>query len=305
MSKSKEPVIKTIAIDQINILNPRVRNQKIFQTIADNIRDVGLKRPITVRLGSSVKDKDYDLICGQGRMEAFIQIGQKKIPAIVIDASEEQALIMSLVENLARRQHRTMDLLQGVEILKSQGYAGKTIATKTGLTLDYINNVLFLLEHGEQRLLAAVEAGTMPITVAVKIAESPNGDIQSALQEAYDSKLLRGKKLIEAKKLLEMRERFGKASRGGGRGGHRNRGSEKITAREVLKIYEKEVDRKRLLTRKADAADNAMVFITEALRRLLKDKAFKGILEDEDLINIPKPLADLCSGKRSSLQGGS
>ena len=233
MNKIKEPPIKMIAINQINILNPRVRNQKIFHSMAESIRDVGLKRPITLRQGSAAKDKDYDLICGQGRMEAFMQMGKKAIPAIVIDASEEQALIRSLVENLARRQHRTMDLLQGVEILKSQGYDNKAIAAKTGLSQDYINSVLFLLEHGEQRLLTAVEAGMMPITVAVKIAESPNDDVQLALQDAYDRNLLRGNKLIEAKKLLEKRKRFGKASHGGGHGKHQNRGSEQITAREV------------------------------------------------------------------------
>ncbi len=93
-----------------------MRNQKIFRSIVENIGNVGLKRPITVREGSAVQDKDYDLICGQGRMEAFIQMGKKTIPAIVVDATEEEALIMSLVENLARRQHRTMDLLQAVEI---------------------------------------------------------------------------------------------------------------------------------------------------------------------------------------------
>ena len=70
MSKTKEPPIKTISIDRINILNPRVRNQKIFESIAKNIKDVGLKRPITVREGSSVRGKDYDLVCGQGRMLA-------------------------------------------------------------------------------------------------------------------------------------------------------------------------------------------------------------------------------------------
>ena len=303
MNKTKDPTTKPIAINRINILNPRVRNQKIFQLIVKNIRDVGLKRPITVCQGSAVKDKDYDLICGQGRMEAFMQIGWKTIPAIVIEDSEEQALLRSLVENQARRHHRTIDLLQGVEILKSQGYDNKAIAAKTGLRIDYINNALFLLEHGEERLLMAVEAGTMPVTVAVKIAQSPNDDVQSALQEAYDSKLLRGNKLIEAKKLLERRKRFGKVFRSGGHGSHRHRDSEKITVREVLKIYEKEVDRKRLLTRKANAADNAMVFITEALRRLLKDTAFKNILEAEALTNIPKPLADLYAGKSSGLSG--
>jgi ParB family chromosome partitioning protein len=297
MSKQKIPAIKMIDIDKIHILNPRVRNPKLFQAIADNIAQVGLKRPITVRSESEVNGKDYDLVCGQGRLEAFLQAGKKQIPAIVIDASEEQALVMSLVENMARRHHRATDILQGVEILKRQGYSVKTISNKTGLTVEYIYDVLLLLEQGEQRLLAAVEAGNMPITVAVTIAKSPNDSIQQALQDAYDNNLLRGRKLLEAKKLLELRKRFGKASGGGGYGRHRNRDSEHVSAREVLKIYEKEVSRKRLLTRKADATSSCMVFIIEALRHLMKDKAYRAILESEGLTAMPKRLSELCGYK--------
>lgn len=300
MSKKKIPEIKLIAIDRIHILNPRVRNPKLFQSVAKNIAEVGLKRPITVRHGSHASGKDYDLVCGQGRMEAFQQAGKKQIPAIVIDASEEEALVMSLVENMARRHHRSMDLLQGVEILKRQGYDSKAIAQKIGMTADYINDVAFLLDHGEQRLLMAVEAGTMPITVAVVIASSPTDSIQQTLQDAYDSNLLRGKKLLEAKRLLEIRQRFGKVSRGGGPGRHRNRNSEHVSAREVLKIYEKEVDRKRSLTRKADATSSCIVFITEAFRYLLKDKAFIAILESEGLTSMPKRLSELCGYKAAT-----
>ena len=95
--------IKLIPIEKVNILNPRVRNQKVFHDIATNMTQVGLKRPITVTpCRSGAVGKDYDLICGQGRIEAFMACGQTHIPAIIIDASEEQALIMSLVENLDR-----------------------------------------------------------------------------------------------------------------------------------------------------------------------------------------------------------
>ena len=304
MNNPKEPDIKTISISKINVLNPRVRNQKIFQSIVKNIEDVGLKRPIIVRQGSVAADKEYDLICGQGRMEAFMQLSKKTIPAIIVDANEEEALIMSLVENLARRHHRTMDLLQGVEILKSQGYDNKAIATKTGLTIEYINDILFLLEHGEQRLLAAVEAGSMPITVAVKIAESPNGEIQSALQDAYDNNLLRGKKLIEAKRILELRSRFGKMSHGGIHNTHHNRESGKITAHEVMKIYNKEVERKRLQNRRAASTDKEIIFVVEAMRFLLKDDSFKELLVTEKLTHMPKQLADLCSVNAPSAKRG-
>jgi ParB family chromosome partitioning protein len=113
-SKPKGPKrVKTIRIDQIRFLNPRFRNRRNFQEIVQSIANVGLKRPITVSPRKSETDSaSYDLVCGQGRIEAFIQLGQTEIPAIVIEAEESDCLVMSLVENCARRQHRAIDLLQ-------------------------------------------------------------------------------------------------------------------------------------------------------------------------------------------------
>ena len=54
-----EKGITIIPIEEINILNPRVRNKVIAEGIKQNIREVGLKRPITV---TPRKDgKKYDL----------------------------------------------------------------------------------------------------------------------------------------------------------------------------------------------------------------------------------------------------
>ncbi len=297
MTKGKRASeIKLIPIEKVNILNPRVRNQKVFHDIATNMTQVGLKRPITVTpCRSGAVGKDYDLICGQGRIEAFMACGQTHIPAIIIDASEEQALIMSLVENLARRQHRATDLLQGVEILQKQGYDTREISQKTGLTLDYVQGVLNLMERGEERLLAAVESGHMPISLAIRVAENPE-DEQRALQEAYESKQLRGNRLLMAKRLIDTRKRRGKAMIGDTR--PRRAASEKpITVQDVLKVYQREVDRKRLLTRKADVASNRLLFVTEALRHLLKDENFGTLLRAEGLTTFPKPLAGLMDEK--------
>jgi ParB-like chromosome segregation protein Spo0J len=40
------------------------------------------------------------------RLEAYRALGQAEIPAMVIDASEEGCLVISLLENIARRQNR-------------------------------------------------------------------------------------------------------------------------------------------------------------------------------------------------------
>jgi ParB family chromosome partitioning protein len=100
-----------IPIEQINVLNPRSRNKITFQGIVSNISKIGLKKPITVALRSQPIDgKAYDLACGEGRLRAYIALGQTEIPAIVNNATREECFLISLVENLARRVHSPVEL---------------------------------------------------------------------------------------------------------------------------------------------------------------------------------------------------
>ena len=94
-----EPKAELVPVDKIAVVNPRVRNQKVFREIVSNIAAIGLKRPITVARRVEAGEPRYELVCGQGRLEAFQALGQIEIPAIVIDAGNEDCMIMSLVEN--------------------------------------------------------------------------------------------------------------------------------------------------------------------------------------------------------------
>jgi ParB family chromosome partitioning protein len=285
------PQIRLIPIEKIHILNTRVRDQKVFFDIATNISKVGLKRPVTVAPRKPGADgKEYDLICGEGRIEAFMACGQAVIPAIVRDVTEEEALIMSLVENMARRSHRSVDLLKAIELLHQQGYDAKQMAEKTGLTPAYLESVLKLLASGEERLLSAVENGTIPMHVATKIVESP-GDEQRVLEELYAEKQIRGKKLLRIKNLIGARKRFGKSLDSSKHRG--SKGDRPLSVQAVLKIYHKEVDRKRLLTRKAEIVSHHLLFVTEAFRQLLRDDNFKNLLRAEGIKTLPKPLHHL------------
>ncbi|PZP84123.1 MAG: chromosome partitioning protein ParB [Azospirillum brasilense] len=297
MKKNRNAKIEMVPIDRIHILNPRVRSKKIFLDIAENITKVGLKRPITITRAKSNSGKDYDLVCGQGRIEAFQSCGQTHIPAIIIQATEEETLIMSLVENLARKQHRSMDLLHGIELLQQRGYDAKEIAHKTGLGDTYTKSILDLLNRGEERLIAAVEAGQIPLTVAVAIADSPD-DEQRALQDAYESKQLRGNRLKAAKKLLDVRKSRGKSIRNATprRGGKAKPPT--VTKHDVLKLLQQEADKKKLMTRKANATNGQMLFIVEALRRLLEEEHFRTLLKAEGLRTMPRQISELVEGKR-------
>ncbi|MBX3455263.1 MAG: ParB N-terminal domain-containing protein [Ferrovibrio sp.] len=288
MLPERTPQIQMIRMDQITVVNPRVRNRKVFREITDNIALLGLKRPITVICRDN--GTRYDLVCGQGRLEAYQALGQVEIPAIVVEASEEDSLVMSLVENLARRQHRSVDLLRDIEGMKQRGYSDAEIAAKTGLTVEYAKGVIRLLENDETRLLHSVEAGLIPVSVAVSIAESDDAGVQEILQKAYESHQLRGRRLLMAKRLIENRRRRGR----GLRGSYHRTGL--VTSDALLRAYKDDAEKKRLLVRKAEATRDRLIFVTEAVRKLFTDENFVTLLRAEALDTLPKNLADRLLG---------
>jgi ParB family chromosome partitioning protein len=277
--------VEMIPIDQITIVNPRMRNRRVFNEIVDNIAELGLKRPITVTRRADSPELSYDLVCGQGRLEACRALGHTEVPALVVSADEVDCLVASLVENCARRQHRAIDLLQDIGGMKQRGHSISEIARKTGLSYEYVYGVNHLLEHGEERLLRAVESGLMPISVAMAIAQAEDHDVQAALQSAYENKLLRGRKLLAARRLVETRRRRGKAMRNTD-----DRPRRPVSTEALVRAYNEDAEKKRALIRRSEAAKARLTFITEALRTLIDDDGFFALLEEEGLSTLPENL---------------
>ncbi|WP_373084844.1 plasmid partitioning protein RepB C-terminal domain-containing protein [Sneathiella sp.] len=274
--------VEMIPVGRITVVNPRVRNQRNFREIVDNIAKIGLKKPITVTRRAEAGGPFYDLVCGQGRLEAYIELGQSEVPALVVTADPEDSLIASLVENCARRQHRAIDLLQDIRGMEERGYSATEIARKTGLTREYVNGVARLIEKGEQRLLRSVESGVIPLSVAVDIAECDDHEVQAALSAAYEKGLLKGRKLIQARKIIETRKRRGK-----GLATIDRKERQRVSADSLVKAYQADADRKRSLIQRSQATRDRLLFIVEAIRRLAGDESFMALLEDEDLSTLP------------------
>jgi ParB family chromosome partitioning protein len=286
---SNQPVVQMIPIDKIHVQNPRTRNKVVFQGIVDNISHVGLKRPITVsRRKGSGDDKEYDLVCGQGRLEACLALGEREVPAVVIDASKEEQLLMSLVENVARRPYYATELIREVRAQKARGCKPEQIAKKLDLDVTYIHGIVRLLEHGEERLIREVENGRVALTVAIRIASSNDEEIQRVLCEAYEDKSLRGQKLATVRRLIEERMTKGKDVKIGGPKKQRARPSKEA----LLKAYKEETQRQKLMVKKAQLTESRLLVILSALKSLLQDENFITMLRVEGLDNMPKYLAE-------------
>lgn len=297
MSQSKQhrsAELRMIPIGSIEVLNTRERNQRVFHEIVGNIRDIGLKKPITVtpRPGAD-GGEHYLLICGEGRLKAYKSLKQDSIPALVVEVGTEEAYIMSLTENIARRKFHPVELLVGIGQLRDKGYDKKVIADKTGLSVEYVQGVLYLLKNGEERLLMAVESGRIPLNSAITIAGAGNDDkaIQSALQDAYESGKLRGSQLIQARRVIERRRTLGR-SLARGANSRKAAPSADVTPSSLVRSYQREVERQKQMVKKAEFAQRCLLFVVGALHELLADENFTNLLRAEGLDTLPQYLAD-------------
>ncbi len=279
--------VTQIPISNIRLLNPRARGKAKFSEIVANIAAVGLKKPITVAARED-EPGHYDLVCGQGRLEAYQTLGQTEVPALVRRVSVHDRYIMSLVENIARGQGATLALVRELQALRDRGYTHAESAAKVGISDGYVSMLLRLVDHGEERLVGAVERGDIPIAVAVEIASSEDAAIQQSLAEAYTSGQLRGKALLAARRLVEERRAVGKAMRRS----TAIHDAPKITADEIVKTYRKEMQRQKQQAKKARVTELRLVFVANALKGLLADENFVNLLRAEKLDNLPEYLAD-------------
>ena len=287
--------VQIIPIAAITVENPRERSEKTFRALVESIGKVGLKKPITVARADGEAGEAWRLVCGQGRMEAYVALGETHIPAIVVKASEVERLLRGVIENIARRQRRPLELLQDIAILRERGYSDQDIAEKTGLSLSYVHEIGELIARGEERLLIAVETGQMPLSVALYITRAEDADVQKALEAAYASGELRGKKLLEARRLVELRQRHGKQ-----KGAIRPRQPRvRMTSAALVGAYRAEAERQQDMIRRAQATRSSLLFLDAAFQSLLRDENFLTLLRAEGLDSVPRMIVEGLQEPRS------
>ncbi len=278
--------IQLIEIAQVFVANPRPRNPVKFQALVASIELLGLKKPITVCPRPTASGSfQYELITGQGRMEACQTLGKSMVPAIFADVPRERRFLMSLIENVARRPPSNRALLLEVRNLVDRGYKAEQIAKKLGLDKTHAYGVVHLLEHGENVLLQAVDAGRIPIRIAVVIATGTTEDVQAALIDAYENGDLRGAKLAMARRIIAMRlvrdREVGRLS-----------SKRKPTAEVLIEEYEQYVQRQRSAILRSNAVNHRLMILATAMKRLLADENYVTLLRAESILDLPKHLAD-------------
>ena len=150
-----------IPVDQIDRNPFQTRadfNAEKLVELAQSIAATGVVQPISVQVLASGR---YQLINGERRLLASKQAGKLTIPAIVCTVSDEQAMEMTIVENLQRADLNPMEQARAYQRLSAEfKMTQEQMATRTGKDRASVANFLRLLRlpAGVQQ---KVEAGEL------------------------------------------------------------------------------------------------------------------------------------------------
>lgn len=148
-----------IPLDQIKKSPSQPRKQfdkQSLQELAQSISANGLLQPVSVR---KIAENTYELIAGERRTMAFRNLGYDAIPAIIEEYSTEQSIVLTLIENLQRKDLNFFEEALGIaRLMHELGLNQLQISQKLGKAQSTIANKLRLLKFSpelQQKMLDA------------------------------------------------------------------------------------------------------------------------------------------------------
>jgi|TARA_B100000315_G_C14584435_1_gene592159 ParB family chromosome partitioning protein len=207
MSKAQVTDTKEIPLSKLVIGKAQVRTREVgveIDELATNIRERGLLQPIVV--GPPDINGKYEIILGQRRFLAHERLDRKKIRAAILskNVDEMEAKIISLSENMMRRDLKTGDLKDVCTFLYSKYLSMKDVAEKTGLPYDKVRTYV-KVERLPEKIKKAVETNEIDPKDALDAWDAvfeQEDQIDKALSTAKEFKKLNVGQKSSVKRIL-------------------------------------------------------------------------------------------------------
>ena len=170
---------------RISLIEPnRSQPRKYFDDsaiseLADSVRQFGIIQPLLVQK----KDDYYEIIAGERRWRAANKAGLKEIPVIVKNFSNQEAVEVSLIENIQREDLNPIEEAKAYErLVKEYGLSQEAVAGRVSKSRTSITNSMRLLKL-DLNVQQMVETGELSEGHARAILGLPDQDAQKELAE--------------------------------------------------------------------------------------------------------------------------
>jgi ParB family chromosome partitioning protein len=111
--------------------------------LADSIKEHGVIQPLIV----SRAENGYMIVAGERRWRASRKAGLKTVPCIVRELTEEENMLVTIIENLQREDLDPVEEAKGLQqMIKTYGLTQDQVSKSVGKSRPYITNSLRLLK---------------------------------------------------------------------------------------------------------------------------------------------------------------
>ncbi|HOV80145.1 MAG TPA: ParB/RepB/Spo0J family partition protein [Bacillota bacterium] len=178
-------------------------DEEKLDELAASIKEHGVVQPVVVR---PLQEGGFELVAGERRLRACKLLGYRKIPAVVKDCEDLEAVAVSLIENIQREDLNPIEEAAAYsQLMKNYGLTQEELSSRVGKSRPFIANMVRLLGLPEEikEMLAGgrLSAGHARALLAIKDAEK---QVAAAGKIAARQLSVRQAEKI-AKRLLEER----------------------------------------------------------------------------------------------------
>lgn len=196
----EELLVRSIEVRKI-VPNPcqprRIFEPEGLRELAASIASHGVLQPITVRRVGGL----YELIAGERRLRATKMAGLVQIPAIVVEADEEESAVLALIENIQRQDLSYMEEALGYQRLAREYHmTQEEIAQMMGKTQSVVANKLRILRLSDEvkQILAEYGLPERHARALLRLTDEKQ-QVQAAMQMAE-----KGMNVREAESYIEQ-----------------------------------------------------------------------------------------------------
>ena len=168
-----------------------------LQTLADSIRRHGVMQPIMVR----PIENGFEIVAGERRFRAAQMAGLETVPVIARELSDQEAMVLALVENIQRAELNPAEQSRGISrLIKEFGMTHEQTAAHVGMSRAAVTNLLRLLSLSPP-VLNMLEQGRLGAAHARALLSLPPALQQAAAREIVAKRLSARAAEVLAKKL--------------------------------------------------------------------------------------------------------
>ena len=138
------PLGRLLPIEQLdpNPTQPRQAMGDLSELMA-SIAEKGIIEPLVVRQ----RDSRFQIVAGERRYQAAVQLGLREVPVVIREADDHEAIELALVENLQRKDLTPFEEADALQALGQRcGYTHDELARKLGKSRTAITESLALVK---------------------------------------------------------------------------------------------------------------------------------------------------------------